>query len=84
MFGFDFYSAEFGGLVVVVAAPWPVFGAFDEATFYWITVDVLQFFDVLFLGEDVEVVVAGLPEVLVVSFEELRGFGFEDVERCGQ
>jgi hypothetical protein len=54
---------------MVVAAPWPVFGTFNQATFDRIAVDVFQFLDVLSMGEDVEVVVAGLPELLLISFE---------------
>ena len=60
---------------MAVAAPWPVFGTFDEVTFDGIAVDVLEFLDVFLVGEDVEVVVAGLPELFVVAFEELGGFG---------
>jgi len=43
-------------------------------------VDVLQFFDSLGFGEDVEVVVAGLPEVLARAAEQLGGFAFKDAE----
>jgi len=80
--GFDFYSTGCGGQVMAIAAPWPVFGACDEATFDGIAMNVLQLFDVLAMGEDVEVVVAGLPELAAVAFEELGGFRFEDVEGC--
>jgi hypothetical protein len=47
-------------------------------------VHILQLLDVLAVGEDVEVVVAGLPEVFVVAFEEFGGFSLEDAEGCGQ
>ena len=33
-------------------------------------------------GEDVEVVVAGLPELAAISFEQLGGLCFEDVDGC--
>jgi hypothetical protein len=35
-------------------------------------------------GEDVEVVVAGLPEVAVRSFEEFGGLAFDDSESGGE
>ena len=44
---------------------------------------VLQFFDSLGFGEDVEVVVAGQPEVLAGAAEELGGFAFKDAEGGG-
>jgi hypothetical protein len=47
---------------VTVDGPGPVFGAFDEAPRDGIAVHVFDFFDSLVVGEDVEVVVAGLPE----------------------
>jgi len=73
-FGFDFDAAGFAGEIVAETAPWPVFGLFDEAAYDWATVDVLQFFNVLSVGEDVEVVVAGLPELFAVALETLRCF----------
>ena len=82
--GFDFYSAGFAGEVVAIAAPWPVFGVFCEASFYRVAVDVLELLDVLLVGEDVEVVVAGLPELSAVVLESLGGFALEDVERGGE
>ena len=39
--------------------------------------DVLQFFDSLRFGEDVEVVVAALPEVPARAAEQLGGFAFK-------
>lgn len=36
------------------------------------------------VGEDVEVVVAGLPEVLVIAFEEFGGFALEDSHRVAE
>ena len=77
-FGFDFYSAGFPGEVVAIAAPWPIFGGFDEAAYDWVSVDVPELLDVLSVGEDVEVVVAGLPELFAVAFEALGGFSLED------
>jgi len=56
----------------MVAAPWPVFGGFDQAAFDGIAVYVHKFFDVLFVGKNVEVVVTGLPKLLVVSLRSLE------------
>ncbi len=81
---FDFDYASFAGLPVAEAAPWPVFGLCHQAAGYRVAVHVTEFFSELPLGEDVEVVVAGLPEVLAVAFEALRGFVFEDVESYSQ
>ena len=64
-------AALFAGEPMAVAAPWPVFRVFDEASFDGVAVDVAELFDELGLGEDVEVVVAGLPELLAVAFELL-------------
>ena len=36
------------------------------------------------MGEDVEVVVAGLPELLAVAFEALGGFSLEDSHRIAE
>ena len=72
--GFDFDAAGFAGEMVAETAPWPVFGPGNEATYDWVTVDVLQFFNVLSVGEDVEVIVAGLPELFAVALETLGGF----------
>ena len=60
--GFDLDSADFSGGPVVEAAPGPVFEFFDEAARDGIAVDVLELLDELGMGEDVEVVVTGLPE----------------------
>jgi len=45
------------------AAPWPVLGFLNETAFDWIAVNVAELLDELGLGEDVEVVVAALPEL---------------------
>lgn len=52
-----------------VAAPWPVFGVFDEASCDWIAVDVAELFYEPRLSEDVEVVVAVLPELWTLALE---------------
>jgi hypothetical protein len=62
--GFDFDGGEFAGGVVVEAAPAVVFGFGDESSGYEVAVDVLDFLFEFAWGEDVEVVVAGLPEVV--------------------
>jgi hypothetical protein len=69
---------------MAVAAPLPVFWAFNEATCDGIAMEVFELLDVLVMSKDVEVVVAGLPELAMIAFEELGGFRFEDVERCRQ
>jgi hypothetical protein len=76
--GFDFDVGGFAGGVVVEAAPAIVFGFGDEASGDWVAVDVLDFLFELSGGEDVEVVIAGLPEVAVHSFEEFGGLAFDD------
>jgi len=77
-FGFDFDAAGFAGEIVAETAPWPVFGPGNEASLDGIAVDVFQFFNVLSVGEDVEVVVAGLPELFAVALETLRCFSLQD------
>jgi hypothetical protein len=57
---------------VAVAGPWPIFGSRDEFARDRITVHVLQLFDSLVTGKDVEVVVAGLPEGSLGETESLR------------
>ena len=47
---------------MAVGGPWPVFGFFDQTSSNRVAMHVLQFFDSFVVGEDVEVVVAGLPE----------------------
>lgn len=48
----------------------PVFGFHHEAAFNWIAVHVLQLLDPFVVSEDVEIVVAGLPER---TFREASG-----------
>jgi hypothetical protein len=68
--GFDFDRGCMAGGVVVETAPAIVFGAFDQAACYRVSVDVLDLFYEFSCGEGVEVVVAGLPELFASSFEE--------------
>jgi hypothetical protein len=82
--GFDFDGGGFAGGVVVEAAPTVVFGFVDEASGDRITVDVLDLLFEFSCGEDVEVVVARLPEVAVGSFEEFGGLAFDDSEGGGE
>ena len=51
---------------MVEAAPAVVFGFRDEAAGDWVAVDVADFFDALFWGVYVEVVVTALPELFLV------------------
>ncbi len=68
------------GEVVEIAGVGPVFGGFDQASGDGVLVHVVELFEELPGGEDVEVVVAGLPEAFVVGlfrdgeFEGLEGF----------
>ena len=82
--GFDFDGGGVAGGVVVEAAPAVVFGFGDEASGDRITVDVLDLLFEFSCGEDVEVVVARLPEVAVRSFEEFGGLAFDDSEGGGE
>ena len=68
--GFDFDATGFAGGQVFIAAPGPVFGFLDEAAFDGVAVDVPEFLDPLSMSEHVEVVVAGLPELEPVAFEQ--------------
>ena len=78
--GFDFDGAWFTGGPVVEAAPRPVFGFLDESARDGIAVDVDQLIDPLWVGEDVEVVLAGLPELGSGAFEEFGRLSFEGSE----
>jgi hypothetical protein len=80
----DFYGDGFAGGVVVEAAPAVVFGFGDEASGDWIAVDVLDLLFELAGGEDVEVVVARLPEVGAGAFEEFGGLALDDSEDRGE
>lgn len=57
---------------MTVGRPAPVFGVHHEAAFDRVAVHVLQFLDPLVMSEDVEIVVAGLPER---TFREAPGDG---------
>ena len=48
--------------IVTVTRPWPILRLFDEASGDWIAVHVLQLFDSLVVSEDIQVVVADVPE----------------------
>ena len=67
-FGLDLDGAGFACGVVVEAAPAVVFGFGDEAASDGIAVDVSDFFYEFGIGEDVEVVVARLPEMVAGAF----------------
>ncbi len=69
--GLDLDAALLAREIVAEAAPWPVLGFVDEATFDGIAVHVSELLYVLSVCEDVEVVVAGLPELGSFVFEEL-------------
>ena len=50
----------------------------------WVAVDVLELLDALGLGEDVEVVIAPLPEVASGALQPFRGFTLQHPQRGGQ
>jgi hypothetical protein len=54
--------AGFVQKIVTAARPGPVLGSFDKPSRDRVAVHVLQLFDTLVAGEDIEVVVADLPE----------------------
>ena len=83
MVGFDLDATLFAGEVMAVARPWPVFRSFDEVSLDWIAVNVFQLLYILLMGQNVEVVVAALPELRSIPFEEFGGFALEDAERGG-
>ena len=69
---------------MVEAAPAVVFGFGDEASGDWVAVDVSDFLFEFACGEDVEVVVAGLPEVVAGAFEKFGGLALDDSEGGGE
>jgi hypothetical protein len=78
--GFDFYAAFVACEPVTVAAPRPVVGGFDQFPADGVAVEVAELFTELAVGEDVEVVIAALPELDAVALEALGGFALEDAE----
>ena len=80
MLGFDLDATLFAAEVMAIARPWPVLRSFYEASLDWIAVNVFQLLDILLMGQNVEVVVAALPELRPISFEEFGGFALEDAE----
>jgi len=60
---FDLDRAAFAGEPVTEAGPGPVFGLLDQTACDRIPVDIAQLFHPLGMGEHIEVVVAGLPEL---------------------
>jgi hypothetical protein len=57
-------------------APAVVFGFGNETSADWVAVNVLDLLYEFGCGEDVEVVVPRLPEVVSGTFEEFGGFAF--------
>ena len=78
--GFNFDGAGFAGQPVTEATPGPVFGLFHETAFDGIAMDVAELFGELGFSEDIEVVVAGLPELFASAFGEFGGLAFENAE----
>jgi hypothetical protein len=81
--GLDGEVAGLAGGVGEETAPGPVFGLCYEFSCDRVAMHVLQLFYSLGFGEDVEVVVARLPEVFAGAAEELGGFTLEDSEGGG-
>ena len=69
---------------MVEAAPAVVFGFGDETSGDGVAMDVSDFFFEFAGGEDVEVVVAGLPEVVVFALEKFGGLAFDDSNGGGE
>jgi hypothetical protein len=69
---------------VIEAAPAVVFGFGDEASGHGVAVDVLDFLFEFACGEDVEVVVPRLPEVIALALEEFGGLAFDDSDGGGE
>ena len=67
--GFDFDSTDFPGEPVAIAAPRPIFGILYETALDGVAMDIAKFLGELGLAEDVEIVVANLPELRAVAFE---------------
>jgi hypothetical protein len=64
------------------AAPWPVFGTFNQSGFDRVAVHVAELLDSIGFGEDIEVVVARFPNKFIYagSGEAL----LEDLNRSGE
>ena len=58
------YRAWLPEAIPAETAPGPLFGGLDQSSFDWVAVDVAQLFDSFVLAPDVEIVEAGLPEVV--------------------
>jgi hypothetical protein len=69
--GFDFDGTGVTGRPVVEAAPRVVLKLRYHAACDGIAVNVSELLDEFGIGEDIEVVVAGLPELEASAFEEL-------------
>lgn len=70
---------------MIEAAPTIVFRVGGQSAFDWVAVDVLKLFDVLVVAGDVEVVVAALPELLLIrGFELAGGELLEYLEKGGE
>src|SRR5271157_4194029 len=66
------------------AAPRPIFRFLDQPALYGIAVNVAQLLDALALSPHVEIVIAGLPEVLEVTNQPSRNRLFDGLHRAGQ
>lgn len=84
-FRLDFDGSGFTGCIVGKAAPAIVFGFGYQTPYDGVAVDIPEFFRVLLLAGDVEVVIATMPELLLVGgFEFTGGKLFEDLEEGGE
>ena len=57
----DLHSTELSRSVMLKAGPWPVFRLFNQTSFDRIAMDVPQLFRKLFVGKNIEIIVATLP-----------------------
>ena len=64
--------------IVVEAAPAVVFGTGNESSRNRIAMDVLDLLDELPSSEGIEVVIAGLPELVPLAFQQFGGLPFDD------
>ena len=83
-FGFDLDGGWFVEGVVAEAAPGVGLGGGGEASGDGVAMDVTELFEVLGVGLDVEVVVAGEPEAFFAGGLEVAGGGLlQDLEDGG-
>ena len=53
--------------MMMKARPYPLLWARDEATFYWVAMQVLELFNPFLFGDHIEIVVSRLPKGFTAS-----------------